>query len=333
MAKQTKNISSYFASTTSPTVLATTSAKKRKIVEKEVDETKPQIKLNKRTTTTVNDGGDGSNKKRKNVAPIASDENDNENDGNINIQSLRDRWTSLYAHQLPEAAAAKSPSQPIWPVQLNHCFARIILDNVVGEGVVPWMERVKAPAVKNLSEDQLKGCIEMAEGVLEGKVDLVEMDGRSLDVRGKKRKGKKKDLDLEMGREVGGGREDDGNVGEEEEEKNKKKKGSRLSEVVQSAARDSSDDGGGEYKDEEATSWKRAEMTGDEDDEALMALVNSSSKTPYQKKVLLLLLQVPAGEFFSNLFFFFFFPSMSSSCYVCVLSCLLGCFSPSNSLS
>ena len=109
---------------------------------------------------------------------------------------LVSRWTTLYTRTLPTLAL----SQPTWPVHLDHCFARIILDAVVGNSTsirpdeipTPWTAKLKSPAVKNMSTQQLEACIELGEAIAEGRIDLVELDQRSLTVRGKMLKGEKR---------------------------------------------------------------------------------------------------------------------------------------------
>ena len=106
----------------------------------------------------------------------------------------------MYTHTLPNLARSKSPSQPSWPVHLDHCFARIILDAVIGnststrqdETPTPWTAKLKSPAAKNMSTQQLEACIELGEAIAEGRIDLVELDQRSLTVRGKRLKGDKR---------------------------------------------------------------------------------------------------------------------------------------------
>ena len=104
-------------------------------------------------------------------------------------EALRAKWTELYSIRLPELAKAKAPSQPSWPVHLDHCFGRIILDAVVGEGKAPWKDKLKGPAVKNMSEEQLEGCLHMGEKIADGSVSLVELDEQSLKSRGKMKGG------------------------------------------------------------------------------------------------------------------------------------------------
>lgn len=47
------------------------------------------------------------------------------------------------------------------------------------------MQRLKGPAVKNMSEEQLKGCVDLGKKIAEGKASLVDLDDASLNVRGK----------------------------------------------------------------------------------------------------------------------------------------------------
>ncbi|MCB4801383.1 RimJ/RimL family protein N-acetyltransferase [Methylobacterium brachiatum] len=79
----------------------------------------------------------------------------------------RAHWRDLVARRLPEAA------RPGWPVHLDHCFARILLDNACGG---PWRDSVAAPAHANMPAD--------------GRADLALLNRRSLAWRGKIWRGK-----------------------------------------------------------------------------------------------------------------------------------------------
>lgn len=103
------------------------------------------------------------------------------------IEDLQDKWNHLYRTRLPQLAKAKDPAQPKWPVQLDHCFARIVLDNAVGKDR-PWAQVVKSPAYKNMSRQQLEDAIELGEKLAHGEENLVELDEKSLALRGKKSK-------------------------------------------------------------------------------------------------------------------------------------------------
>ena len=115
-------------------------------------------------------------------------------------ESLTSRWTTLYKHTLPDLARSSALSQPTWPVHLDHCFARIILDAIIGnstsfrpdETPTPWTAKLKSPAVGKMSRQQLEWCIELGESIAQGKVDLVELDRLSLTARGKMLKGEKR---------------------------------------------------------------------------------------------------------------------------------------------
>ncbi|KIV96912.1 hypothetical protein PV10_00725 [Exophiala mesophila] len=101
------------------------------------------------------------------------------------LQDLRNEWTKLYSETLPRLAKAKDHAQSKWPVTLDHCFARIILDNTVGRGSQQWDKVIKRPAVKNMSREQLRDAISLGEDIQTGKVDLCQLDEKSLQCRGK----------------------------------------------------------------------------------------------------------------------------------------------------
>lgn len=108
------------------------------------------------------------------------------------IVGLRSVWTELYSKTLPNLARVRDPAQPKWPVNFDHCFARIILDNTIGEGQEQWDTRLKRPPIKHMSGEQLKRAIDLAERIRDGKEDLVALDLQSLETRGKSDKKYKK---------------------------------------------------------------------------------------------------------------------------------------------
>ena len=116
-------------------------------------------------------------------------------------RSLQETWIELYSKTLPSLARARDVAQPAWPVTLDHCFARIILDNTVGEGQEQWDKRLKRPAVRNMSQEQLLKAIILAERIRDSKEDLVALDLQSLEARGKahsKYKGGSTELNAEV---------------------------------------------------------------------------------------------------------------------------------------
>ena len=77
---------------------------------------------------------------------------------------------------LPAAAAL----HPEWPVRLDHCFGRVILDAVCNS---PWREVVAAPAWRHLPPEKLAAAIDLADAILAGEADLQALNCRSLALR------------------------------------------------------------------------------------------------------------------------------------------------------
>ena len=86
-------------------------------------------------------------------------------------------WRRLVHETLPRAAIDRD-----WPVSLDHCFARILLDSAIG---APWRERVRPPAWRNTPIDVLRDAISLGEAVLAGTQNLHALNDRSLMLRGK----------------------------------------------------------------------------------------------------------------------------------------------------
>lgn len=68
---------------------------------------------------------------------------------------LAARWLHLTRAVLPGMAAAQG-----WPIQLDHCFMRVCLDNALGR---PWQEIVRRPALRHLDTSQLRAAVAVAE--------------------------------------------------------------------------------------------------------------------------------------------------------------------------
>ena len=94
---------------------------------------------------------------------------------------LRARWRDLVGRRLPGAAAGR----PDWPVALDHCFARILLDNALGQ---PWRDAVRPPAWRRMAAPDLARAVALGEAVLAGGADLARLNDRSLALRGKERR-------------------------------------------------------------------------------------------------------------------------------------------------
>jgi len=89
------------------------------------------------------------------------------------------RWLALTCEDMPAAARARG-----WPVRLDHCFQRILLDHAVGG---PWRAAIQAPACRNASAAQLARAIAVGEAALAGTCDLAALNRQSLRWRGKLR--------------------------------------------------------------------------------------------------------------------------------------------------
>lgn len=92
---------------------------------------------------------------------------------------VRTRWRHLVESRLTDAARNTDS-----PINADHCFARVLLDNVLG---VPWRHVVRPPAWRNTPIKQLERAIELGEDVLAGRVDLKMLNKASLTMRKAKR--------------------------------------------------------------------------------------------------------------------------------------------------
>ena len=80
----------------------------------------------------------------------------------MNIEQLRTEYLKLVNEELPAQAKQRD-----FPVRFNHCFARIILDNLLGCCWYEKIDRKKGAAYKQLSVEQLQKAIEMAETIID----------------------------------------------------------------------------------------------------------------------------------------------------------------------
>lgn len=95
------------------------------------------------------------------------------------ITDRRERYRTLVEERLPEAARQAGT----WPIQEDHCFARVVLDSVFED---EWYDHVDGrPADEHLSAAELAAAIDHAEALLERGGPLVEaLNDRSLRWRG-----------------------------------------------------------------------------------------------------------------------------------------------------
>ncbi|KXT10770.1 hypothetical protein AC579_2319 [Pseudocercospora musae] len=205
------------------------------------------------------------------------------------LEELQQRWKYLYHEYLPSLAKAKHDSQKSWPVKLDHCFARIVLDNAVGVDK-PWTEVVKSPAIKNMTTTQLQSAISLADKIVQGHVVLVDLDERSLELRGKQSKqGKKRRVADEKQSILQCGLA------------NKKSKKSPSTATVSSYFLPSPTSPGkktaeNNVKQEETTSVKE-EARDHVDIPAQLKRIEDSDITAFRKKTLAMLCQIPRGRY------------------------------------
>lgn len=81
-----------------------------------------------------------------------------------------------------ERLPAVARTRPDWPVRLDHCFGRVILDEVYGR---PWREVLAPPAWRHMDGAALRRAVDLAQAIAEGRADLRELNRRSLVRRGK----------------------------------------------------------------------------------------------------------------------------------------------------
>lgn len=93
------------------------------------------------------------------------------------MMSLTEQYLDLVNHQLPAAA-----QQGGYPVRFNHCFARIILDNVCG---CPWYQVIEKPAYRHMTEAQMQQAIALAHTFLTDPQACFTANHKSLQYRGK----------------------------------------------------------------------------------------------------------------------------------------------------
>lgn len=96
------------------------------------------------------------------------------------MDELHAEWMDLTKHVLPALAKARG-----YPIRFDHCFMRVILDHLFQDC---WYNHLKKPAINNMTEEQLRQAIEIARGIRDNILDVVELNNASLIWRKKKRK-------------------------------------------------------------------------------------------------------------------------------------------------
>ena len=92
--------------------------------------------------------------------------------------ALEARWFVLTRATLPALARARG-----WPIALDHCFQRVLLDNACGGR---WTDTIARPAYRNAPVDLLERALALGEEVVARAADLDALNDRSLRWRGKR---------------------------------------------------------------------------------------------------------------------------------------------------
>lgn len=96
------------------------------------------------------------------------------------LNQLRSQYLELTNTVLPDLARDRN-----FPVRYNHCFQRIILDNLFGRCWYEVLERKRIPAYQQLTEAQLETAIALANRIIaQPDAYLQQLNQNSLNWRG-----------------------------------------------------------------------------------------------------------------------------------------------------
>lgn len=90
------------------------------------------------------------------------------------LNHLRSRYLQLTNQTLPALAKQRK-----FPVRFNHCFQRIVLDNLFGRCWYEILSRGQEPAYKQLSIEQLQHAIAIAEAIVTQPTEYLEQLNRN----------------------------------------------------------------------------------------------------------------------------------------------------------
>lgn len=97
------------------------------------------------------------------------------------LAPLRYRYLTLTNRSLPPMALQRR-----FPVRANHCFQRIVLDNLFGQCWYAVLQRSKEPAYKQLTKAPLEAAIAIAEAIIaQPNAYIQQLNQNSLGWRGK----------------------------------------------------------------------------------------------------------------------------------------------------
>ena len=220
------------------------------------------------------------------------------------IEALRESWTTLYSKTLPQMAKSRDPAQPKWPVTLDHCFARIILDNVVGRGQQQWDKVLSKPAVRNMDGRQLRDAIDLGEKIRAGKVDLCQLDESSLRCRGKDKYAKATASEASKQTQLGtskGGRKrtlEDAEESDSASPKRARKTNEKQSTLEFWRSQTLTESPNGPLSNTRKKAQPNIPQPDQEDIKKILGRIQQHpSLTPYRKRLYTILCSVPRGRY------------------------------------
>jgi hypothetical protein len=99
--------------------------------------------------------------------------------GGTDINGLRSRYLELISDILPSIAVARG-----FPVNLNHCFGRIVLDNLFQGCWYNYLTVGRVAAYKQLNLAQLQQAVNIAQSLVDLPTEhIVSLNNQSLQWR------------------------------------------------------------------------------------------------------------------------------------------------------
>ncbi|WP_186827120.1 hypothetical protein [Shimia ponticola] len=84
-----------------------------------------------------------------------------------------DTYLELTRTTLPAAATSRGN----WPIRNDHCFQRVILDQICA-GV--WYDHIPRPAYRHMTQEQTEHAAALAQAILDGTADLGALNRQSI---------------------------------------------------------------------------------------------------------------------------------------------------------
>lgn len=159
----------------------------------------------------------------------------------------------------------------------------------------PWFEVVKSPAVKHMTEPQLKAAINLADDVLAGSEDLNALNRRSLDLRGKEGPAKKQKRGTSTTQDSAKRKADA--FDEDREPKRPKRSESSNISTYFLPSPPSPSKTGANHKNEGVAAAEVINAATEIDMEAQLRRIADSKLTAFRKQTLSMLCQVPRGRY------------------------------------